>query len=63
MKHIYAEEIHLDSNGNPDLEYYLAETKRMRSEMIAEMVDWALAGIRNLLEKLHLLPPRAPLHG
>ncbi len=63
MKHVYAKEIRLDSNGKPDIDYYEAEAHHMRSAMIAWMVDWALAKIRELLEKSHLLPPRAPLHG
>ena len=63
MNMLYADEIRLDSNGNPDLDYYVTEAKRMRSEMMASMVDWALTGIRELLEKAHVLPHRPPLHG
>ena len=63
MNTLYADEIRLDSNGNPDLDYYVTEAERMRSEMIASMVTWALAGIRGLLEKAHILPHRTPLHG
>lgn len=62
MKLVYAEEIHLDSNGNPDSDYYVAEAHRMRSEMIGCMVSSTLLWIRGLLEKLHVLSPRAPLH-
>jgi len=63
MKALYTEEIRLTSNGNPDLDYYVAEAERMRLEMIASMVNWVLAGIRELLEKAHLMPHRTALHG
>ena len=63
MNTLYTEEIRLDSNGNPDLDYYVAEAERMRSKMIASMVSWASAGIRELLEKAHVMPHRTPLHG
>lgn len=52
----YEPHIKLNSHGQPDCDYYFAEAKRMRAQMLREMFQGAADGVRRLLERAHLFP-------
>lgn len=52
----YEPYIKLTAYGEPDVDYYIAEGKRMRAQVLAEMYQGAVEGIRQLFEKAHLFP-------
>jgi len=53
----YEPHIKLNSHGKPDHDYYIAEAKRMRVQLLREMFQAAADGIRRLFERAHLFPP------
>ena len=59
-------QVRLDSNGNPDVDYYISEAQRMRSEAIRNLSAQAAAGLRRqwqqLAEALHLGGRQPSLH-
>ena len=52
----YEPHIKLNSHGEPDHDYYIAEAKRMRAQLLREMFQAAAHGIRRMLERTHLFP-------
>ena len=52
----YEPNIKLNSSGEPDVDYYISEGKRMRAQALREMLSGTVEGVKYLFEKAHLFP-------
>ncbi len=61
MEQYYDSEIHLDNNGQPDVDYYIQEAKRLRSLAISQLMRGIGEWLKLHLGRLHQLPMRPSL--
>ncbi len=52
MKFEYDKEIHLNSNGDPDIDYYMKQARKMRNEMILGVIRTIAARLKHELDTL-----------
>ncbi len=62
MNQAYEQEIHYTRDGYVDVDYYVAEAKRLRNEAIAEAFRDLGQWIAHHLPGRHVMPLRAALH-
>ncbi len=63
MNPVYSEDIRLNADGYPDLEYYESEAQRMSAAMTASLLKRPLARLSKVSDKLQQLLHWPLLHG
>jgi len=59
MAQYFDSEIHLDNHGQPDVDYYIEEAKRLRALAVSALLQNIVVWLKMHLGKLHM-PPLGP---
>ena len=62
MARDYEEEIHYDSSGSIDIDYYVTEARRLRNEAIAEVFSSMVQRVKRHFGKETAIPMNLVFH-